>query len=100
MFMVVSEFTVAADSTEAFEAGFAASMRDTLVGVPGLRRSLLLRPTNSGRAYMALMEFEDETAYQTYLSSPAFHQSHSAGRKSIATGFSSGEYESVLDLVD
>ncbi|MGN8026191.1 antibiotic biosynthesis monooxygenase family protein [Microbacterium sp. 22242] len=99
MFMVVSEFTVAADNAEAFEAGFAASMQDTLVDVPGLRRSLL-RPTNSGRAYMALMEFEDETAYQTYLSSPAFHQSHSAERKSIATGFSSGEFESVLELLD
>lgn len=101
MFATISEFTVAPDDRDAFETSFAASMQNTLVGVPGLRRSLLLRPGthSTDRGYLAIMEFADETAYDTYVASEAFHSSHSGPRKSLASGFSVADFESVVELI-
>jgi len=102
MFVAVSEFTVSPENHAAFEEHFGGSMKNTLVGVPGLVRSVLLRGTGRtpDRGYMALMEFEDKAAYDAYVSSEAFRASHAGPRQSIASGFSAGEFESVLELTD
>lgn len=102
MYAAVSEFTVAEADRQAFETSFAASMKDTLVGVPGLRRSTLLRPAGrtTDRGYLAVMEFEDEAAYRTYVSSEAFHRSHSGPRESIASDFRAASFESLFELTD
>jgi len=96
----VTEFTVAESDREAFERGFAASMKATLVGVPGLRRAELLRPSahDADRGYLAVMEFEDEAAYNTYLASASFHDAHKNPRESVAGGRTSANFETVLDL--
>ena len=49
---------VGPEGADAFENAFAESMWATLTGVPGLRRSLLMRPAKPGQPYVSTMEFD------------------------------------------
>ncbi|MGH7911210.1 MAG: antibiotic biosynthesis monooxygenase family protein [Candidatus Dormibacteraceae bacterium] len=76
MFVAFNKLQIKPGQAEVFEAEFSRSMRDTLPGLGGLRRTVLLRPSKAGDPYLASMEFSDEAAYQAYLASAAFHSAH------------------------
>ncbi|WP_158675535.1 antibiotic biosynthesis monooxygenase family protein [Nocardia stercoris] len=76
MYTVTNELFVDPADTEVFERNFAASMRGTLTGVPGLRAARLLRPETADRGYLSVLEFEDAAAYSAYRSSDAFTAAH------------------------
>jgi heme-degrading monooxygenase HmoA len=75
-FIVCNELYVNEDDVESFERNFGASMRGTLPEVAGLIGARLLRPKEEGRGYLSVLEFIDEGAYDTYLSSDAFVAAH------------------------
>lgn len=77
MYVIHNRIDVPADTTEAFEKVFVESMRTTLAGVPGLRRSTLQRPASPGTPYVSTMEFEDKAAFMAWLKSDSFKASHS-----------------------
>ena len=70
---------------------FAASMRETLPGVPGLVGARLLRPQYEGGAYMAIMDFTGEEAFTDWTRSAAFRAAH--GPSTGQTGQAGGEGE-------
>ena len=76
MYVVVNRITVAEGKAIEFEAGFAASMRDHLPGVPGLVRSTLLKPSSDEDSYLSTMEFQDASAFQTWVKSDSFKAAH------------------------
>lgn len=76
MFVVANELVVNEDHREQFETTFAQSIRETLIGVPGLLRTSLLAPTESGQGHLSTLEFESEEAYRAYLGSDAFRAAH------------------------
>jgi heme-degrading monooxygenase HmoA len=76
MFVVINELFVSPENRETFERNFAASMRGTLPGVPGLGSARLLRPEEADRGYLSALEFVDEAAYTAYLASDAFRAAH------------------------
>ncbi|MFJ9370901.1 antibiotic biosynthesis monooxygenase family protein [Nocardia sp. NPDC101769] len=76
MFVVINELFVANENRAVFERNFAASMRDTLQDVDGLRGARLLRPAELGRGYLSILEFTEERAYSAYLESDAFQAAH------------------------
>lgn len=77
MYIVHNRIDVPAETAEAFEKAFVESMRSTLVGVPGLRRSTLQRPLSPDTPYVSTMEFEDKDAFMAWLKSDSFKASHS-----------------------
>lgn len=77
MYVVVNRLDITPDTAEAFEEVFANSMRSTLGGVPGLRRSTLMRPEGEGLPYLSTMEFESEEAFMAWLKSDSFKAAHS-----------------------
>ena len=76
MYVVVNRITVAEGKAPEFESGFAASMRDHLPGVPGLVRSTLLKPSSDEDSYLSTMEFQDASAFQTWVKSDSFKAAH------------------------
>lgn len=98
MFAVITEFSVAPESRDAFEDNFTASMQATLSDVPGLQRAQLLRPDTADRGYLAVMEFDDEAAYTAYTSSDAFHTAHGAQRQTHATDPRVNTYQTVTQI--
>jgi len=76
MYVVHNRIEVAAEQAAAFEETFSASMRATLAGVPGLRRSLLLRPTKPGDPYVSTMEFDSVDDFRAWLKSDSFKAAH------------------------
>lgn len=76
MFVVANELVVDEEYREQFETTFAQSMRETLIGVPGLLRTSLLAPTDLGEGHLSTLEFESEEAYRAYLGSDAFRAAH------------------------
>jgi heme-degrading monooxygenase HmoA len=80
MFVVHNRIDVPADKASAFEASFARSMRETLPEVPGLRRSVLLRPAKEGEPYVATMEFASRDDFTAWRNSDAFRAAHGGDR--------------------
>jgi heme oxygenase (mycobilin-producing) len=56
VFVVHNRIEVPAEGADAFERAFTESMRTTLAGVPGLRRSLLMRPAGPNAPYVSTLE--------------------------------------------
>ncbi|AEA23987.1 antibiotic biosynthesis monooxygenase family protein [Pseudonocardia benzenivorans] len=77
MYVVHNRIEVTAEQAAAFEETFTASMRATLNGVPGLRRSLLLRPAKAGGAYVSTMEFDSADDFRAWMRSDSFKAAHS-----------------------
>lgn len=97
MLTVMNELTVGVSHRAVFEQNFAASMHSTLPGVPGLLRATLLRPNQDGRGYLAILEFDDETAYAAYRSSSAFHNAHHKLRPAFADSSRLITYQTVTE---
>lgn len=77
MFVVHNRIEVPAEGAEAFEQAFTGSMRTTLAGVPGLRRSLLMRPTGPNAPYVSTMEFDSQDDFRAWMKSDSFAAAHS-----------------------
>ncbi|MFG1943182.1 antibiotic biosynthesis monooxygenase family protein [Nonomuraea sp. NPDC048826] len=77
MHMIMNRIDVPAEDAKAFEVTFLESMRATLAGVPGLRRSALLRPTQEGQPYVSTMEFASRADFVAWLRSDSFKAAHS-----------------------
>lgn len=77
MYIVHNRIDVESDHAEAFEQAFTASMRATLTGVPGLHRSLLLRPMKAGDPYVSTMEFDSVEDFRAWMKSDSFKSAHS-----------------------
>jgi heme-degrading monooxygenase HmoA len=99
VYIVMNRLEVPAEQAETFEARFGGNMTATLVGVPGLRRAALLRPNRDEDPYVAVMEFDDETAFQGWLQSDAFRAAHGHGpREGGGPGPAVSSYEVVTEV--
>ncbi|KOX23537.1 antibiotic biosynthesis monooxygenase [Saccharothrix sp. NRRL B-16348] len=67
---------VPAERAEEFEAHFRSNMRAYLPGVPGLRRSTLLRPTRPDQPYVSVNEFDTEDDFRAWVASDSFKEAH------------------------
>ncbi len=76
MYVVHNRIEVAAGEAEAFERAFVGSMRATLAGVPGLRRSLLMRPASPNQPYVSTMEFDSKDDFRAWMKSDSFRAAH------------------------
>lgn len=77
MFVVHNRIEVPAEGAEEFEQAFTGSMRTTLAGVPGLRRSLLMRPSGPNAPYVSTMEFDSQDDFRAWMKSDSFAAAHS-----------------------
>jgi heme oxygenase (mycobilin-producing) len=80
LYVVHNRIDVAVEDAEAFEAAFVTNMRETLRGVPGLVRSMLMRPATDGQPYVATMEFASEDDFVAWTRSDAFKAAHANTR--------------------
>ncbi|MFF5403205.1 antibiotic biosynthesis monooxygenase family protein [Streptomyces misionensis] len=90
MYTVINRIPAPAAAAAAFEERFAANMRETLPGVPGLIGARLLRPRQEGGAYAAVMEFTSADAFAAWMRSDAFRAAHgpsTAGMDSVVESF-------------
>lgn len=76
MYIVMNRIDVGPDQAEGFETHFAASMRSTLNGVPGLRRTSLLRPVGPNQPYLSTMEFDSQDDFLAWMRSDSFRAAH------------------------
>jgi heme-degrading monooxygenase HmoA len=76
MYVVHNRIEVAPEQAASFEETFSASMRATLAGVPGLRRSLLMRPVKPGDPYVSTMEFDSADDFRAWMKSDSFKAAH------------------------
>lgn len=76
MFVVHNRIEVPVERAQAFEEAFTQNMRSTLSGVPGLRRSLLMRPTNADSPYVSTMEFDSQDDFRAWMKSDSFAAAH------------------------
>ena len=77
MYVVHNRIEVTSEQAAVFEEAFSASMRTTLGGVPGLHRSLLLRPAKPGDPYVSTMEFDSAEDFRAWMKSDSFKAAHS-----------------------
>ncbi|MFI6452433.1 antibiotic biosynthesis monooxygenase family protein [Streptosporangium amethystogenes] len=77
MYVVHNRIEVTSERAASFEEAFSASMRATLAGVPGLQRSLLMRPTKPGDPYVSTMEFDSAEDFRAWMKSDSFKAAHS-----------------------
>lgn len=101
MFIATNRLFVPAERAAEFEEKFRTDMRTYLPGVPGLRRSTLLRPTSPDQPYVSLNEFDTEADFRAWVASDSFRQAH-ARNKGIArhaTGNAVETFERSEDLV-
>lgn len=77
MFVVHNRLEVPAEAADAFERAFTESMRTTLAGVPGLRRSLLMRPAGPNAPYVSTIEFDSQDDFRAWMKSDSFAAAHS-----------------------
>lgn len=99
MFIVTNRITVEPDNAAQFEEVFAASMRDTLVGVAGLHRSTLQRPEAPGLPYVSTMEFDSRDDFMTWMRSDSFRASHSNAEANKLAAASAIEQHTVIEVV-
>ncbi|SHL13863.1 Heme-degrading monooxygenase HmoA [Pseudonocardia thermophila] len=97
MYIVHNRLDVPAEEAEAFEKVFVDSMRATLGGVPGLRRSQLLRPTKPGAPYISTMEFDSEEDFRAWMRSDSFKAAHSDAQSPGMQAPSSIEFFNVIE---
>ncbi len=76
MFVVHNRIDVPPDKADAFARGFAENMKSHLAGVPGLKRSVLLKPGADGQPFVATMEFESERDFEIWRQSESFRGAH------------------------
>ncbi|MFZ4301758.1 antibiotic biosynthesis monooxygenase family protein [Streptomyces cinereoruber] len=98
MITAVTEFTVAAPAQGAFEDNFTASMRATLIDVPGLRNARLLRPRKGVHGYLAVLDFDDDAAFTAYTSSEAFRAAHADPAHSLSDDNRVTVFEAVMQV--
>jgi heme-degrading monooxygenase HmoA len=101
MFIATNRLFVPADRAEEFERHFRDNMRTFLPGVPGLRRSTLLKPTGADQPYVSVNEFESEEDFRAWVGSDSFREAHARNR-GIArhvTGNAVECFEPAEDLV-
>lgn len=101
MFVATNRLFVPADQVAEFERHFTANMREYLPGVPGLRRSTLLRPTAPDQPYVSVNEFDTEADFRAWVASPGFREAHGriAGASRHVSGNAVETFEPTLDLV-
>lgn len=80
MFVATNRLYVPAERAEEFERHFRDNMRTFLPGVPGLKRSTLLRPTKENDPYVSVNEFESEEAFRAWVASDSFKAAHARNR--------------------
>ena len=97
MFVVHNRIEVPADVADAFEQAFALSMRANLVGVPGLRRSLLMRPTGPNTPFVSTMEFDSQDDFRAWMKSDSFAAAHSDTQAPGMQAPSSIEFFDVIE---
>ena len=76
MFVVHNRIDAPAEIAAAFEEAFVTSMRTTLGGVPGLVRSVLLKPAQEGQPYISTMEFDHRDSFLAWMKSDSFRAAH------------------------
>ncbi|GAA5228015.1 antibiotic biosynthesis monooxygenase family protein [Paeniglutamicibacter antarcticus] len=76
MYIVTNRIEVPAERAAAFEERFIGNMRTNLPKVQGLARATLDRPVDPAARYKVTMEFESESAFETWHDSEAFRASH------------------------
>jgi heme-degrading monooxygenase HmoA len=78
MYVVHNRIDVAPGDGQSFEETFVRNMKTTLAGVPGLRRSALLRPERPGSPYVASMEFASRDDFLNWMKSDSFRAAHAS----------------------
>lgn len=76
MFYATNRLHVPPEHAPDFEEQFTGNMRTYLPGVPGLRRSILLRPATADQPYLSINEFETEADFRAWVDSDSFKQAH------------------------
>ncbi|MER5266457.1 antibiotic biosynthesis monooxygenase [Actinosynnema sp. NPDC002837] len=101
MFIATNRLFVPAERAEEFEAHFRSSMREHLPGVPGLRRSTLLRPTRPDQPYVSVNEFDTEDDFRAWVASDSFKEAHrrNAGIARHVTGNAAETFRPSEDLL-
>ncbi|MEV0677711.1 antibiotic biosynthesis monooxygenase [Actinosynnema sp. NPDC050436] len=101
MFVATNRLFVPEDRAEEFEAHFRENMRTYLPGVPGLRRSTLLRPTRPDQPYVSVNEFDTEEDFKAWVRSDSFREAHkrNAGIARHVTGNAVETFQPTEDLV-
>jgi heme-degrading monooxygenase HmoA len=97
MYVVHNRIEVAPDGAEAFEKAFSDSMRATLHGVPGLLRSLLMRPAKPGQPYVSTMEFASADDFRAWMKSDSFRAAHADAE---APGMQAPSAIELFDVVE
>ncbi|MEU4805841.1 antibiotic biosynthesis monooxygenase [Actinosynnema sp. NPDC023587] len=101
MFVATNRLFVPEDRAEEFEVHFRENMRTYLPGVPGLRRSTLLRPTRPDQPYVSMNEFDTEEDFRAWVRSDSFKEAHkrNAGIARHVTGNAVETFQPTEDLV-
>ncbi|MGM1059524.1 antibiotic biosynthesis monooxygenase family protein [Saccharothrix sp. Mg75] len=101
VFVATNRLFVPEDRAEEFEARFRENMRAHLPGVPGLRRSTLLRPTRPDQPYVSVNEFDSEDDFRAWVASDSFREAHrrGAGVARHVTGNAVETFQPSEDLV-
>jgi heme-degrading monooxygenase HmoA len=97
MYVVHNRIEVGPEGADAFESAFTASMRTTLQGVPGLRRSLLMRPAKPGQPYVSTMEFDSADDFRAWMKSDSFRAAHADAQ---APGMQAPSAIELFDVVE
>jgi heme-degrading monooxygenase HmoA len=97
MYVVHNRIDVGPEGADAFEKAFAESMRATLHGVPGLRRSLLMRPAKPGQPYVSTMEFDSADDFRAWMKSDSFRAAHADAQ---APGMQAPSAIELFDVVE
>lgn len=100
MFVITNRIDVTAQTAEAFEKAFTDSMRSTLSGVPGLKRTTLMRPEAEGLPYVSTMEFESRTDFMTWLKSDSFKASHSDQQAPGMQAPNAVEQHTMIEIIE
>ncbi|MEU5691733.1 antibiotic biosynthesis monooxygenase [Actinosynnema sp. NPDC020468] len=101
MFVATNRLFVPVERAEEFEEHFRGTMRAFLPGVPGLRRSRLLRPTRPDQPYVSINEFDTEEDFTAWLKSDSFREAHKlhVGMARHVTGNAVETFRPSEDLV-
>ncbi|ALO67678.1 antibiotic biosynthesis monooxygenase [Arthrobacter alpinus] len=100
MFVVTNRIDVTAETAEAFEKAFTDSMRSTLSGVAGLKRTTLMRPEAEGLPYVSTMEFSSRTDFLSWLKSDSFKASHSDKQAPGMQAPNAVEQHTLIDIIE
>lgn len=101
MYVATNRLFVPAERVEEFERKFTGNMREYLPGVPGLRRSTLLRPNEEGQPYLSINEFDTEQDFRAWVESASFREAHRSAAETSrhVEGNAVETFEPAEDLV-